>query len=150
MRVVADNSEQEIAKRWAARSIRWPLRELAANLLRIVRGAGRPAEVGAQATAVIVAFEEYRAAFGHYPISEEISEALIMRDDERKEHWTDWEYGVETMVRGALQMAASELVHQGTQRAAGKSELFSGLERIERIREENRLGLRKPKPFTER
>ena len=31
MRVVADNSEQEIAKRWAARSIRWPLRELAAN-----------------------------------------------------------------------------------------------------------------------
>jgi hypothetical protein len=40
--IVSENSEADIARHSALARVEWRLRELAANLLRIIRGAGKP------------------------------------------------------------------------------------------------------------
>lgn len=65
----------------------------------------------------------------------------LNRDDEQIEP-TDWESGIDDMMRGGLQYAASTLLGQGTQARAGQAEMFRGLTVIEAIREGNRRGRR--------
>lgn len=40
--VVAQNDEAEMRKQRALDALHWPTREMAANLLRVMRGHGRP------------------------------------------------------------------------------------------------------------
>lgn len=88
-------------------------------------------------SAAIDSFEEYREAAGCYPSDWDISTCLCL--DEPTEHWRDWDWAQLDMVKGGLQIAASQLVGQNTQMAAGRHEMFEGLAVIERIREANRL-----------
>src|SRR3546814_13366230 len=67
MEVVSSNSDAEIARNDALQGLRWRLRELAANLMRIARGAGQPHGVGEQVYAVLEGYRAYHAAAGYYP-----------------------------------------------------------------------------------
>lgn len=141
LRVVAENTEADKARLWATRGLSWALRDLAANLLRIVRGAGKPHEIGQQAEALLKAYIEYHEAFGHYPPSYDLTEIL---STERSEEWRNRlkgselsrVYAVEQIVAGSLQIAASRLVGQTTQERAGDSELYAGVRALEAAQEE--------------
>jgi len=154
MRLVDENSERELAEHRARADIRWPLRELASNIMRVVRGAGKGYAIGQQCIDVIKAFQDYHDAVGHYPTDYEISEAISLRfgDEEGRKHWDDMSYATHEVMEGSLQYAASELLGQATQRAAGRSQMFDGIAKIEKIREANRrkwqTSARKGRPKT--
>lgn len=139
MRVVSENSDQEIARRKAGAArqeageiVGSGLRELAANIMRVTRGAGKPWEIGRQAQALINDMIAYSEVVGHYPSSEEISQALSLElDPEVRARMSD-ENMVEIraeqkIVRGSLQIAASHLLGQLTQQRAGDSEVHEGM-----------------------
>lgn len=137
MRLVVENSDQDVARIEARKDLDWPLRELAANLLRVVRGAGYPARLASQMGDVLAAMKAYHATAGCYPSADEIANVLSLtrREEVVSDEMT---YAVDTMISGALQMAASELVGQRTQESRGRSELFVGLTEAETIRAANR------------
>lgn len=137
MRVVSSNSDKEIAAGRALERLRWPMRELAANMLRVVRGAGRPYELPSQIAKVLSLMEDYRDVAGHYPSDYDIGDTINIRN-ETGGRSDDWAHGIDTMVQGALQVAASTLVNQSTQKSVGEHELIEGLAQIEEIREGNR------------
>jgi hypothetical protein len=141
LRLAVENDQRDIDKERAKRDIEWPLRELAANIIRVVRGAGKSYEIAGQCVAVIEAFQRYREKVGVWPGSSEIDQALSIRREAENASYDDvWEleYAHGTIVRGALQVAASRLVGQNTQEQRGRSELMDGVNSIERIREEMR------------
>lgn len=150
MSVIQEDSEKELvhrkaeaAREGAVDEVGSRLRDLAANMLRVIRGAGKPWEIGGQAQAVIESMIEYREVVGHFPSSEEVASALdIERDPEwmarasaETRHFDDAQ---QTVIHGALQIAASRLLGQNTQEAAGRHELFGGVAELEEIREQNR------------
>jgi len=65
MRVVSENSETDIARSRALIDVECALRELAANTLRVIRGAGEPDELGEQMIKVLDAMFAHRDAAGH-------------------------------------------------------------------------------------
>ena len=71
-------AEDEAARVRAMETVHRSLRELAANLMRIVRGAGEPQRVRQQADALIASMVAYRNVVGHLPSSYEIGAALML------------------------------------------------------------------------
>jgi hypothetical protein len=148
MRVVSENSEQELARRKAeaareeaAEVVGAMLRELAANIMRVTRGAGKPWEIGRQTGALINSMVEYREAVGHYPSSEEISNALSLDLDPEVRARMSQEnmmeiYARQRIVHGSLQIAASHLLGQRAQEAAGRHEMHEGMRDWDRAIEE--------------
>lgn len=143
LRAIAETSAAEIETREASDTLRWALRDLTANLLRIVRGAGRPYSIGQQVPALIAALTGYRDAVGHWPRSEVVTEMLSI---DRSREWRqrahdsvlDRFYAEEQIIRGALQQAASRLVDQRLQERAGESEIYDGIRNLEAAREKGR------------
>jgi hypothetical protein len=132
MRVVSENSEAEIARQRAWSEVESHLRELAANFMRVTRGAGKPWEIGRQAQSLINAMQEHWDAVGHYPGSEAISNALSLDLDPDVRARMSAEnmveiYARQKIVRGCLQFAASHLLGQMTQESAGRSEMHDGM-----------------------
>jgi hypothetical protein len=152
LKLVSDQPQPMVDEQRYKDGIRWPLRELAANLMRVARGAGKPYEIGPQVAGVLNAFEEYRAAVGHWPPSDVLANMLDLRRDYDDlvglgEHNLNWTFAIQTVMRGSLQFAASELLGQNTQRAAGRSEMIEGVREVEEIRERNRNKYQQqPKP----
>lgn len=138
MRVVAENSEADIARDRAVRDLGWPLRELLANMLRVARGAGRPHEIGSQAAEVIQAYQAYRQVVGFYPDSSEVGTILrdavegpkIGLDDD---NWAEV-HAEEMMLRGAMQVLASRAVMQRTQETVGDREMNDGMRAVTEAR----------------
>jgi hypothetical protein len=132
VKIVAENSAEDLARRSAAEGVGWALRDLAANLIRVVRGAGKSYELGKQAAAFIHALQDYREGVGHYPAPHELNAMVALEDDDTRE-WSEEErsrrHAERTIIRGALQIAASDMLEQRTQRAAGESELYTGVNR---------------------
>ncbi len=118
------------------------LKSLAANILRVVRGAGRAYEIPEQIYACALAIQAYRDAAGLGLSDYELSEMLSVREEHHGKGYSaadwDWASGIEQMMRGGLQLAASRLLEQRTQEQAGQSEMFDGARAIERSREERR------------
>ena len=150
IRLAVENDQRELNRRSAEIDLRWPLKQLAANVIRIVRGAGSPIELGRQCADVVQAFRDYHEAVGEWPSSHLINETLSLRH--RTYHATtdrawEWEDAMRQMVAGGLQVAASQLLEQNTQQRAGESEMFDGLRVIEKQRSENAAArMQKPKP----
>lgn len=136
LKLISEKSERELEAARALEALRWPMKELAANLLRVVRGAGRAYELPEQMVSVLECMEVYRSIVGHYPTDYEISDCVNLRHLDRRGGEID--YALESIVQGALQVAASTLVGQSTQSKAGERELIQGVEELERAREENR------------
>lgn len=142
MRIVSDNSDEEIGRHHAELRVTSDLIELSANLLRIIRGAGRAYEIRDQLIGVLQAMEEYRSVTGHGVPSDVISKALDFHEPEWVEKLGDLEWqrymAKRQIIRGALQIAASELLGQRTQVAAGDTQLHEGIRELERVAEEQR------------
>jgi len=81
MRVVTENTDADLARQRATVEVRWTLRELTANLLRVIRGAGKPHEIGLQAQALVETYVKYREVVGHFPPPEEFSQLLSVDRD---------------------------------------------------------------------
>ena len=135
MRVVSENSETDLARRQAVERVRWALREMTANLLRVVRGAGKSHEIVNQTAELLQALASYRDVVGTFPPVDELDRFLRMGRD--FDAYMQYEEQVrarisaeESIVRGALQMAASQLIGQSTQEAAGRHEMYGGLNAI--------------------
>jgi hypothetical protein len=138
--------DADLERRFAMQSVENRLRDLAANIMRAVRGAGRPHTILAEAQALIDAALSYREQVGHFPASEELGNALdIDTPSERLDQLSaDAEAVVtarETIIHGALQVAASRLLEQRPQEAAGATELDEGIEALEAARQERRKKL---------
>lgn len=141
VKVVSSQSDEDVARGEALRDLRWALRELTANLMRISAQAGKPEMVGEQCVAVVKPMRKL-LDLGSAPYDWAMQEMLNFRPDlggmnlDREN--TEWERGLALIVKGAVRMAAAELVDQGPQEAAGESMIFDGLAPIEAIRERNR------------
>ena len=141
LRLAVENDRQTVEREWARHGIGSPLRNLAANIIRVVRGAGKSYEIGEQCADVLKAFKAYRESVGHWPTSFEIDEALSVftggPDDTYDEFWS-WRCAQEEIMRGGLQVAASRLVGQRTQENRGQTEMMDGVRALDRIREDRR------------
>ena len=146
LRLVSSTSDSKANEEYGRRLLSWPLRELAANLLRTVRGAGKPYAVAEQIFAVAEALQAYRDKVGNWPAEHDIRAAL-----DRDARWPEGKprdefgFGVDAMVDGGLQIVASQLLGQSAQESAGERELFEGLKIVEDIRARNARAAARPR-----
>jgi hypothetical protein len=123
----------------SATEVRDAIRELTANLLRVMRGTGRPEDVVRQAQLFIDSCAAHRDIAGRDPDATVVAEALRLEPTPERDgdgefgSLSEWDRAVREMVHGGLQVAAAELLDQHAQAAAGRRELFSGYRDIERI-----------------
>ncbi|WP_407174552.1 hypothetical protein [Bradyrhizobium sp. STM 3562] len=145
-RVIEGGGPEGRSRLLAEQELRNALHITAANLLRIVRGAGKPYELMMQFNRVVQAAIQYRDAVGHWPPSDLLGQMLRMRDEvdemhEREaagkcteadmERWyedgtIDRKYAEASIKAGVLQIIASQFVDQPLQEKAGKSEMSDG------------------------
>ncbi len=143
MRLASENADGEIAKERATLDVAWALRDLTANLIRVVRGAGKAYTIPEQTQVLLLALIAYRDAVGTPFPDHKLSEILAFGQDRvDASNLTDAQVGqsmaLDAIVRGSLQVAASRLIGQGTQERAGDTEMHRGIMEIERLREEAR------------
>lgn len=136
MRIVSKQSEEEIRKRRTAEALAPVMRQLTANLLRIVRGSGSPKYIRHQLENCIRAIEAYEKAHKSAP------DALFRRAldcDAAQVEFRPWikklkktnrDEALKSIRRGSLQIAASMLVDTYAQQTAGESEVYKGIDRI--------------------
>ena len=92
-------------------------------------------------TRLLELYDAFFAAAKRYPVEQEIQDILDPGREIRpslSREADEWEGGIDDMIKGALQMAASRMLSQGTQESAGERQLIRGLRVIEAIREHNR------------
>jgi hypothetical protein len=140
MKVVDENSEADIARQQAKWRVDTARRNLAGNLIRVVRGAGRAWDLPQQTQELLQAFIEYQEAAGHLPSSQEMEKALSIDIDRDQLDSTDGEYRAkvaarEMIIGGALRMAAARILDQRLQVVAGEKEFDDGLRYLEQARE---------------
>jgi hypothetical protein len=152
---VSERSDEEIRKSEAEERLNGPLRELAANILRVVRGAGAPERLGGQMNDCLDAFAKDREAFGHWPAPWTLADILKIENEaevwrERSgldspdvQRWSedgtfDRAEAIHAICKGALQMTASRLLDQKTQAAAVEHEMYGGIRDLEEARERRR------------
>ena len=125
----------------ATSALKTALTDLAGNLIRVVRGAGKADRIANQVNAFEDAFIGYRDATGRSPDGMVLGELLQYQepdaicDDDRFE-----EVLIENAVcRAALQIVASTLLDQRTPRERALNELHDHLRRFEEVRKRARL-----------
>jgi hypothetical protein len=144
-----DHAEQEFANY---------LREAAANMMRVSRGAGRPEILIKQFHDLGVAAIDFREVAGHGPPAAKVASILAVEDEadeifakhasgeikqESIDRWDedgtfDRMYAEGAIQRGALQIVASKLLDQTMQVSAGQSEMHDGIRRLAAARERHR------------
>lgn len=143
LQVVAENTPAALVENEAVERLTWALRELTANLLRIVRGAGKPHDIVTHLDAVVETIARYRDIVGRWPLPDQISEALsIERDEEWQQRLMgprlDRFYAEQQIIRGVLQHVAGRLLGQTTHQSVGENELYDGIRALEEARKELR------------
>jgi len=139
--VVAQNTQREIETSDAQEQANAALIELAANIMRIVRGAGKPERLLSQCADVVNAAVEYRDVAGRLPSPAGLASAIrperepIDYDDS---YWAARQIAYRRIVRGSLQMAASKLLGQRLQIDRGEDEIDAAIADLEHAREEIR------------
>jgi hypothetical protein len=135
-------SEAELAetkRRETEEEISFPLRDLAANVMRIARGAGESARIGRQCAGLVHAFEAYREQIGHWPRAELISRILdisnpsvawSLDNDLPGDRWEEL-YGTDIVIKGALQVSASRLLDQRLLVGRGEDQMAKGNAMVE-------------------
>lgn len=132
MRLVSSNSDADLSRKRELAAIATALRALAANILRVIRGAGRAGELPDQAVAFIDACINFKEATGNYPFADDLERMLALDDlTELLEKFGEAQYALyeaeHTIIRGALQVVASNLVGQRTQATTGGSDMVTGI-----------------------
>jgi hypothetical protein len=149
LRVVAERSAKEIKKQKAAGALKAALADLAANLIRIVRGAGKPLMIAEQLHAAAKGYVEFFDAAGENPDAQLLGDLLrLPRPD--VDHDTDqgtkefYEYSI---LLAGLQKVASILKEQDILQAHANAEFQTRvrmyLDLREQIRKKRRAEMRK-------
>ncbi len=143
MYIVSENTEAELAAHRAMTEVEVALVRLAANILRVARGAGKGGEIGDNAAAFVDAMERHREIAGFTPTAELAPMLRRWREPLARLRGEEyWQAQAELqMVRGALQVVASSLLEQRTQERAGQQELAVGMNTIAGLREAERRRL---------
>ena len=74
--IVDYDFQAQMGRERALGGVEHAVRELAANIMRVVHGSGRPEMIGPQAQALVFAIDAHRSIAGHAPSAEEIATAL--------------------------------------------------------------------------
>jgi hypothetical protein len=157
LKVVSERSEADLVRERSEALVADGLKSLTSNLMRVVRGAGDPADVFSQTAEVLKSFEEHRNKVGQFPSAFFISETLksssgVRRlrqelrdkgDNEALDRWSndgtfDRMRAQHQICRGVLQIIASEFLGQNTQITAGEKELVEGVRAYEATYKERR------------
>ena len=150
MRVVAENTDTDVARRRATIEVSSALIEMTANLMRVVRGAGKPDDIVRQIQALGQALSDYHKATGMMPAPDVLAEILSIEHEQQMiSHLSgpqlDRLDAQQSVVRGALQVAASRLLGQKTPESVGRQEMDEAINAIGKLNEEMR-GARQPAP----
>jgi len=139
--LVVENSQADIDGQWAKQKLDRSLIELATNLMRVVRGAGRPDDIIDNCAGVLTAALEYQETTKRYPHSFEVASALRLEHEpiiDYQSFWAGRQLAIRDMISGSLQVAASTLIGQRLQIDQGKKEMDGAFREMERLREEQR------------
>jgi hypothetical protein len=124
----------------AKNDVSWAVREMTSNLLRVLRGAGRPYDIGRLANETVRAFVSHQKIVGVWPNSDELAKMLAVGLEDRMLNRDDSSRRLAdadlTIIRGVLQVCASRLIGQTTQVCAGASEMGKGLKYRDDIRDD--------------
>lgn len=141
-----EERERHEAREWAQQKLSWAVREVAANLLRIIRGAGKPDDLLVQMSRAIDAAVKFQELHNGVPQNIIANDLQIRSEDEdfyaglqsgrisqsnfdrwREDGTFEQMLAEHTILRGALQTIASELLGQRTQKSAGRREFRQGI-----------------------
>jgi hypothetical protein len=144
-------------REYATSDLSWAIRETAANMLRIIRGAGKPYELLLQMKKVIDSAIKFQEVHGSWPndvmanklrLEDEMDDCLergragdlaqVHIDRWMKDGTFERMSAEHTLYRGVLQIVASRMIGQNTQERAGDEEFHRGLRELEEIREKRR------------
>jgi hypothetical protein len=128
-------STEPDARRLALNEVGGALRRLTANLIDIVRGAGKPLELSRDVDVFTAALEGFERGVGEHPKAWEYADMLRVTL-EPEDHPTSQEemaerYAQHAVLQGSLLLAAARLLGQEAEAAAayaGLHEALSGLE----------------------
>jgi hypothetical protein len=147
--------KQERDRQWAKQEFSEAIRETAANMLRIIRGAGKPHELLGQMKAAIDSAIKFRELHNQWPFDvistdlllEDEMETILAKgqrgeiDEARIDRW--WKDGrfdrmmaKHTISKGVLRVIASELIGQDLQKSHGDDEFHQGIQHWIRVRDE--------------
>ncbi|WP_085034073.1 hypothetical protein [Ensifer aridi] len=134
--VVAENTREQIDANLHQERVDYALRELAANIIRVVRGAGRPDDIIDQCNAVLKAAIDYHDKVQRFVSYHSVAAALRL-ERERVRDYDSFEgerqLALRQMIDGSLQVTASRLLGQLTQERRGESELYEGFRELRGI-----------------
>lgn len=125
--------DRELACQRAVENVEEALCQMAANLMRVVRGAGSAFELPIEALKFVHAVSAYKEACGLMPCSDELKSMVMLprpKYDGNDRVWVrgDAEYDV---VRAALLLAAGLVLRQRLQVERGRADLYTALRRLE-------------------
>lgn len=144
LKVVTSQTDSELRRKNAETELKYPLRELAANLIRIVRGAGDPDQLPDQLVQTLKFYEKHVKATGGVPKPKVVRKMLdpeeamiearpwteITNPEEiealNRSGMAERQEAEELMRKGGLQITASMLLGQHTQSIAGEHEMYRG------------------------
>jgi len=133
LRVVAETSKEAIERKRVTDALEAPLEHLAANVMRIVRGAGKPELLLRQMSDLLELAAEYKAVCGHLPRAHDIASILhASRDQDPDELEFERQFAFDVICRGALQKLAARIMDQPLQVQSGEQEMSHGIEMLER------------------
>ncbi|WP_324134766.1 hypothetical protein [Bosea sp. (in: a-proteobacteria)] len=158
MRIVSDNSPEDLRRRAAERQLGFAVRALAVNMLRIMRGAGKPYRFAHELADCSKALREYLDAFEHNSPSDLIERVLNPEkswpdgEDDSDRYHDAWrsnpredeaimlrkQNARRAMRLAALRITASMLAGQRLQTAHGEKDLREAISRHEQLTEELR------------
>lgn len=157
VRVVSEQSEEQVQKRRAIDALKPVLRALAANMFRVTRGAGNPYDLAPQMDICLKAFLKVYETHGNLPghevhamldpvlTQQEYYPALKPDMAKRVEEGTYYEngemereHGEEEIRRGVLQQIASMLLDQKLQSRRAETEIAQGIRSLAEGHEKSR------------
>src|ERR1700736_3420161 len=112
--IANENSGSELDRNVAEGQVSYTLRALAANIMRVARGTGKPHEICLQAAEFLKAVREYHEVFGHFPSSDDIAEVLFQPPRSDLLAKSESEDSEVLIMHGCLQIVASRLLGQMT------------------------------------
>lgn len=144
IRVVSEVSKKDIEKNRVKKELEHTLRNMAANLLRIIRGAGKSYDLPNNLVDCLDAYRAFEAAHGHFPDEHTVITALdpdegnkkILGDDSTDLEWSLWEIAAseDAITMASLQIVASMLVHQRLQETRARNDLNQSIRAMDRYR----------------
>lgn len=157
IKVVSSQTHTDVEREQTLGDFKWAARELAANVLRLVRGGGKAYEIPENIDNLYHAMARYREVHHAYPSQYEWNRALHANKawSELRPRWDpdninfkdmdegdrlafDQMIAISGIRDGMLQMAASMLIHQVPQQAAGEREFYQSFHELVDLRERSR------------